>query len=143
MASLTVSFVHQTIDEVIGGTDSCQEELQSKGFTLRRATTATEWNSMLALVSNESSMASTLPFYFGLGLRRESDDAIICGAVTFYSAYSTWDGRTLFVDRLEFPADQDATIEKLFLRTLAKIAVKLGCTRLTWRVRQLSMIQLV
>jgi hypothetical protein len=130
MDSLTVSSINQSIDEVIHET-----QWQKEGsMSLRRATTSKEWNSMLAVVSSKSSldlMTTVIPFYFGVGLLR---DDTICGVITFYMAYSTWDGRNLFVDRLEFPTGKDNAMEKKLVRFLAKIAVKLDCTRLTWRV---------
>jgi hypothetical protein len=67
MESLTVSYINQSIDEVIHETPWQKEGLMS----LRRATTSKESNSMLAMVSNQSSldlMTTAIPFYFGIGL---------------------------------------------------------------------------
>jgi hypothetical protein len=135
--SLSVYHVSQSIDEVIDGRDShgkTQQELKQKGFSLRRASTAQEWHSMLAKVSSQVELAPTIPFHFGIGVVRDGEETF-CGVITFYLAYSTWDGRFLFVDHLEVPG-KEAASEKLLLRTLAQVAVKLGAARLTWRVRK-------
>ncbi|GAX14228.1 diamine N-acetyltransferase [Fistulifera solaris] len=50
---------------------------------------------------------------------------------TFYFAYSTWNGRVLYIDERYRGADNDL---KLHLRrALACIAVQLQCNRLTWQ----------
>jgi len=49
--------------------------------------------------------------------------------VSFYFAYSTWNGRFLLIHEMEEMTKESWTI-------LAKICVRLGCSRLAWRERQ-------
>jgi hypothetical protein len=48
--------------------------------------------------------------------------------VTFYFAYSTWDGRILYIDNL-MNADDDASTTYTVYRILADIATQLYCRR--------------
>jgi GNAT superfamily N-acetyltransferase len=54
---------------------------------------------------------------------------------TFYIAYSTWDGRILYVD--EWDTDAHERIQKdaprIITPVLASIALKLHCTRIVWQ----------
>lgn len=151
MKSLTVSSIDDCIDKVLTANSGESDEqwfhyLKVNGFRLQRATTPQEWKSLLEFVSAASGdtcsapavpdevVPSPIPYFFGIGLY-SLHGAQLCGVVTFYMAYSTWDGRFLFIDRLDSPslAGQE-DMEKAMLRPLAKIAVELDCARLTWRV---------
>ena len=81
------------------------------------------------------------PFYFGIQVlmsstctdQNQPHNDIMVGFCTFYIAYSTWDGRMLYVDEL---LDVEAAGDSLLLyRVLAKIAIQTGCARLIWKVR--------
>lgn len=80
-------------------------------------------------ISNESS-----PFGFD---GRIGDRVVL--SCTFFLAYSTWDGRFMYLDDLMTNLDDDCKDESMLLSLavtfLAKISVTLGCSRLTWRRR--------
>lgn len=52
--------------------------------------------------------------------------------VTFYLAYSTWDGRVLFVDEQGSVDCDDTHLIRLVRRTLCRVAVALCCARVVW-----------
>jgi hypothetical protein len=56
----------------------------------------------------------------------------ISGLAAFYWAYSTWDGRVLYVNKIIAP---NTTLETSLLYTLADVAVQLEGQRLVWQVR--------
>lgn len=87
-------------------------------------------------------LASPIPFFFAIGLFYQLDRTTdcefeLCGVLSMYMAYSTWDGRCLFIDRFDIPNTDDVELEKAMLQLLAQIAVTLGCARLNWRVSTL------
>ena len=148
---LTLSSIHQAIEEAIVSNRAVQHELSQKGLSLRRASEPTDWDRMLGLLATEqdignhdekgdvdddlsTNLSLAIPRHFGITIRNNKEGSEICGLLSFYMAYSSWDGRILYVDRLVSPEMDDAT-EILLLRTLAAIALKLDCVRLTWRVR--------
>mmetsp|Transcript_34342 Transcript_34342/g.83341 ORF Transcript_34342/g.83341 Transcript_34342/m.83341 type:complete len:400 (+) Transcript_34342:168-1367(+) len=83
------------------------------------------------------------PLYFGIELvntgNEKKKDQI--SFLSFYIGYSTWEGLCVFVDELgqmdnNSQNDYDAiNKDQLFLQILAKIAVRLGSKRLTWKRR--------
>jgi hypothetical protein len=156
MNSLTVSFVEQVIDESLNGKDATwQKDLHEQGWHLRRAATPTEWRDLIKKTASTGTSTTTtttttfcdgeeeelsyqVPYFFGIGIySREPHETspILCGVITFYMAYSTWDARCVFLDRLDLPTPADANVEKTILRALANIAVRLQCGRLCWEVR--------
>ena len=157
MKSLTVSSIVDCIDEALIGVNSDNEYLKGKGLRMQRAATPSEWKSLLDFIvscdgvdcsaerkDGAAAISFPIPYFFGIGLYSQSlrnigAHPLLCGVVTMYMAYSTWDGRCLFVDRLEFPPSLDyEEMEKSILRPLAKIAVQLSCARLNWRVSTLT-----
>jgi GNAT superfamily N-acetyltransferase len=116
--ALTASIVHQQIDEVLEEINpSLQDE---KALTLGRIT---DWSPVL---KNDARL--NFPLYFGMLLNSaKEDNETHLQLISFNFAYSTWDGRSLFVDRLPIGDN-----EKLLLQVLAKIAIRLGCSRLLW-----------
>ena len=56
----------------------------------------------------------------------------VLGLAAFYWAYSTWDGRVLYVNKVTAP---NTELETSLLYTLADIAVQLEGQRLVWQVR--------
>jgi hypothetical protein len=83
---------------------------------------------------NQSSCRLDVPNFFALLVENQSSECI--GFLTFYLAYSTWDARVLYLDKLflgKDDEDRDA-IEWSLHFTLADIAVRLGCARYTWQV---------
>jgi hypothetical protein len=147
MKSLTVSSIDDCIDKVLNSDSDEQwrNDLKAKGFRLQRTTTPLGWKSLLEFVSGPSdemngapavidgAIPAPIPYFLGIGLH-SLHGAQLCGVVTMYIGYSTWDGRCLFIDRLEFPNHDHEDMEKSILRPLAKIAVELDCARLSWRV---------
>ena len=111
-----------------------------------------------------------LPLYFGIQILqtkqqktdaedrggKQQHDAVIVGFITFYIAYSTWDGRFIFVDHIRTSSNDDtgneegdvaATLttisdeetlqtkmEVYLLQLVAKIAIELQCSRVTWTI---------
>lgn len=161
MESLTVTTIQSTINDIITKQDSKYlQGLKEKGLVLRQAVTESQWRELLAFPSTDSSASSSSswkisdlpPYFFGIGLYRENENGnapsensndkttttTLVGMVTFYMAYSTWDGRCVFLDKFEYPktgdSDDDEAMEKGILRPLAKIAVDLGADRLCWHV---------
>ena len=66
--------------------------------------------------------------YHGVTLAR---DGGVVGGATFYFAYSTSDGRILYVDKMEAKNSGD---EEHILRLLGDVAVQLECQCLAWQV---------
>lgn len=122
----------------------------------RRISNKGDWDSVSQLMhindsSNNSnnqhvSTCETLDRVHGIFVT--SQDSTFCiGFCTFYLSYSTWDGRVIFLDRLEVGSPpQDAlsplashSLLSLSLRyTLADIGLKLECSRFVWQVSTTS-----
>lgn len=141
MASLTLSFVDRVIDESLKGQEQkWQADLKAMGLFLRRASTRGDWVEPIKIAAitsspDEEELSYPIPYFFGIGIYSSEDDSSKpCGVITFYIAYSTWDGRCLFLDRLDLPNPTDVKMEKAILRALADIAVRLKCARLCWEV---------
>lgn len=60
----------------------------------------------------------------------EQNDKILGFAITYW-AYSTWEGRYLYVNKIVTPND---ALETSLMYTLADVAVRLGGQRLVWQV---------
>ena len=124
------------------GSSHLPKQLEAKyGFTLRRATKDEDWQLLLrgdcidgsSSSSNISNMKT--PWFFGIVVcDRESNKV---GLITFYIAYSTWNGRVLYLDEITWEKQNGMTdttdIEQHLLRILASIAVDLNFARITWR----------
>jgi hypothetical protein len=83
---------------------------------------------------NQISCRLDVPNFFALLVEDRSSACV--GFLTFYLAYSTWDARVLYLDKLfllKEDEDRDA-IEWSLHFTLADIAVRLNCARYTWQV---------
>jgi GNAT superfamily N-acetyltransferase len=117
--TLSAGTVHQQIDEVLEETNLLLKD--SRGLVFSRVT---NWSNVL---KNDAGLDS--PLYFGMFVKTLSNSDAKKRMISFYIGYSTWSGRCLFVDQL---AD-DSADEKLFLQILAKIAIRLGSQRLTWK----------
>jgi len=147
---LSVDFVDQTIDSVIAseGEISSDESPDNGNVILRRTETADDWSSLLSSlclsdpsIESESDEKSgdmefsadlRTPFYFGIqALSSEPNQPgeKLVGFCTFYIAYSTWDGRMLYVDRINTESEGSL----LLYRVMAKIAIETGCGRFTWK----------
>lgn len=165
--SLSVDFIHKTIDEVCrkpfllqNGTGSSD----GKSVVLHRATTPCDWNCIVSSLSSSDSATRNAsdeepdnsvfsadfrtPFYFGIQatnsdppqdcgryrkkvpLHQPGDELV--GFCTFYIAYSTWDGRVLYVDKIN--PETDGSL--LLYRAMAIIATYLGCDRFTWKQKE-------
>jgi hypothetical protein len=148
MSSLTVSFVEQVIDECLRGKEEkWQKDVNEQGWYLRRSATPSDWGDLIkkAAIATTSSVEEELsyqvPYFFGIGIYsilEPHDTPQLCGFITFYLAYSTWDARCVFIDRLDLPNPADMNVEKPILRALANIAMRLQCGRLCWEVRLLG-----
>lgn len=114
--ALTRSTIHSAIDKVCA---TAGEE--QKAWTFRRATAedlkaSVDRNLLFGLVVTPSSHS-------------DEGTAVL---TTFYVAYSTWDGRMLYLDQLglEDGTDDLALVLRL---VLSRLAVELGCQRFTWQ----------
>jgi hypothetical protein len=135
MESLTAPSIQLTIDELLKD-DGVQKEWTKRGLELSKATEPSDWSDM---AGKDTVVDASIPFYFGMTIRENTANKLCCGCVTFHLAYSTWDGRFLYVDCLEC---DDESIEILLTRTVAKLAVQLHCARVTWRVRRIQCVKL-
>jgi hypothetical protein len=72
---------------------------------------------------------SSPPLYYGIVLRGSIEHTTIVGFAIFHLSFSTWDGRVLYLNYLHLPVD---SIQKEILQILAKIAMTIECSRLTW-----------
>ena len=141
METLTGPSIQLAIDEILKD-DDIQQQWTKRGFELGRATEPNDWS---AMAGKDAVVDVSVPMYFGMTIRDNTANKLCCGFVTFNLAYSTWDGRFLYIDRLECDDDDDdddESLEILLTRTLAKLAVQLHCTRLTWRVRRIRVSKL-
>jgi hypothetical protein len=145
--SLMISSLHTAMDEALKSDAMIIQKLKKQGLIWRRTKDQSDWEALLthvlscdgkSLVHGKAELHLKLPFHFGMTLHAEGGpdggdpNSSIRGAVTFYIAYSTWEGKFLYVDHL---ARNDSSTEVLALETMAKIAVSLNCARLVWRVR--------
>ncbi len=142
-----MSYVNDCIDEILGDTsidETWRKYLQERNLYLQRVKKLSELKSSKVSVNDDTSdslvenLSSTVPYFFAIGIYPCNRKNEPCGILTMYIAYSTWDGRCLFLDRLDFPNPDDVDMEKKMLRLSAKVAVKLGCARLNWRVSKES-----
>ena len=146
MLSLSENSINATIDNVLASVCSSpsHQSREDKGIVLRRVVTADEWKSLLssplsfAAINNGLSDTKIYPpYYFGIQVvassdqQSQSDDRLL-GFCTFYIAYSTWDGRILYVDEINREADGSQFLHQI----LAKIATRIGCARFAWKVRK-------
>ena len=118
MPSLTVESVHQTINDVL---EQVNKQPPSNNFS--------SWRLVTALGGGK------IPYAFGI---RGTSEGYLEAKCTCYLGYSTWDGRMLYVDHNIIIGSRDADIpenERAAYQLLAKIAVRLGCARLSWKVR--------
>ena len=83
-------------------------------------------------IQAEACRLDGVPNYFGIVV--EEGKACV-GFATFYLAYSTWDARVLYLDKLFLAKDNsNASLEWSLHFTLADIALRLECARYTWQV---------
>lgn len=119
----------EAIHEAIGSACRLAANRSGEAWTLRRAdeadlaTTAEAASAVVAIVSQ--------PLLFGIIAKYNAaaaadNDSRSDELTTFYLAYSTWDGRVLYIDQTSFEASSGAL---LVYRTLADLAVKLNCNR--------------
>ena len=157
-----LSDIHDAIELVTQPQDTIQQQLNHKfGLTLRQIVNWEDNYDALVVVDSVPSDKKmlvneykelALPLHFCLSLKNgapveEEDDnsstsssSQLNGLVTFYMAYSTWEGRMLYLDHLSImksstSEENIAEIELLALQALARIAIHLNCKRLMWRVR--------
>jgi GNAT superfamily N-acetyltransferase len=81
----------------------------------------------------------TCPSASGDGSAPEQEEGWTAYA-TFYMAYSTWEGRVLFLDRIvvggkDANTDQynQALVDSLLRRAMARVATRLECARFVWQ----------
>ena len=65
----------------------------------------------------------------------EDDESGVCGFALFHAVYSTWAGRSLYLEDLYVkPSHRSRGVGTALLRRVAQEAVKKGCARLDWSV---------
>ena len=144
---LSAEFIHTIIDNVLASQRSISLSRSSDHETLflRRVKTSHEWNSLSYALPKEKEIDDELriakfsadvrtPFYFGIqAVCYDSvhNEEKLVGFCTFYIAYSTWDGRILYIDKINTEKDRSPSLYQV----VAKIATDLRCSRLTWKVR--------
>jgi GNAT superfamily N-acetyltransferase len=65
----------------------------------------------------------------------ECEQAGICGFALYYSIYSTWEGRSLYLEDLYVkPSQRGHGIGTALLHRVAQEAIRQGCARLDWSV---------
>lgn len=109
---LNVEAIVATID------DTCARWSQGSQWNVRRARDA-------ELVKSSKSAAECN--LFGIVLRLLTDEQQVEHMASFYLAYSTWDGRVLYVDRMNLANTTGSSRDGFIV--LADIAVKLKCAR--------------
>lgn len=134
---LTLPTVQQAIrDSTATGKELTRWLQEKKNLRLQLVA---DWRATLNSYGQSSSSnsvnATTLmedktPWYFGMSLTDATTNEAV-GIFTFYVAYSSWNGRILYVDRLDCQGDEQ--VERMLLKILAQIAVDLDCARITWR----------
>lgn len=155
---VTKAEVDQAIDTILSRSDlSCVSELSDKcGLSLRRASDDTSWKRILLISQSTTSdvddqeareedvskdlrlqqlQADQTPWFGGLEILDKNGET--CGYVTFYIAYSSWNGKILHLDRIQCNYDDKLSadqVEENILQILANMAVEMGCARLTWTV---------
>lgn len=136
-ARLTRPKVEKAIEEAIGSDGQLSSKLKELGLTLSLARDAKDWERIeryasIKVVDSHITGAMMTPWYFGLTIL--GNDNEVCGILTVYVAFSSWNGRIFYVDRLECDSMDEST-EQLLMRVIAKIAADFKFARLTWRVR--------
>jgi len=146
---LSVDFVQRSIDNVLASERSISagESPDHKNVFLRQTKTRDDWNALLAsslrcsdpATRNETddkvgdaefSADRRTSFYFGIqAWSSEQAGERLVGFCTFYIAYSSWEGRMLYVDQIS--TERDGSL--LLYHVMAQIAVETGCGRLTWK----------
>jgi hypothetical protein len=143
MAPVTKLAIEDVIDKVIRSDSTLMKEIESFGLRLSRAKDADDWDKISICEGIPQDVSVPLldavtPWFFGIQILNaeieSEDEDKICGVITFYIAFSSWNGRILYLDRLSYPKDNQ-NVEKLFIRVLASVASDLQFARLTWRVR--------
>lgn len=120
--------VNDVLDEI---NPSIAEKL---GIRLRPIT---DWAAVEG--GSKDSSRPEAPLYFGLQIvntdghtnKGPSPDTNEVSFISFYVGYSTWEGLCVFVDQLGGTGHQGN--KQLFLQILAKIAIRTGSKRLTWK----------
>jgi len=150
--SLSVHSVYERIDGVLASTNP-----RLDGVVLQRVQTQDDWNTVLSAVAsqkrsegdaedpriqnknnNTESLSCSVrpPFCFGiLAVKKDPSkpsEPLLVGFCTFYIAYSTWDGRMMYVDQIQTEADGSL----LLYLVVARIATKIGCARFTWKQKE-------
>ncbi|CAJ1948503.1 unnamed protein product [Cylindrotheca closterium] len=150
---LTSAVTHKHMEDLI---QKVNPQLSSEtGWSLRRvvlskdAISSTSQDVVLwTQYSEESSSPGNPAHYYGMVLSKtntegisntgEQDDETESSStnqllISFYLAYSTWDGRCLHVDQFPSREECPATVKPVFLlQSLAQLAIQLGCRRVLW-----------
>ncbi|KAL3928781.1 MAG: hypothetical protein SGBAC_012496 [Bacillariaceae sp.] len=111
---LSSAVIHKHIEDVI---TELNPRLKTEGWSLNRFVLTPKDNAYPA-------------HFYGMVLHEPVNSKTFV-KITFYIAYSTWDGRCLHVDQLP-PREKNTVKGVLLLQILGKVAIKLGCRRLLW-----------
>ena len=95
-----ISSIRDAIREVLQDDDIVQQHLTKKYDLVLRQVDDWEDATIKLSVGDIDHQKLALPLHFGLSLAGVSSSQSRHGLVTFYMAYSTWEGRMLYVDHL-------------------------------------------
>ena len=137
---LTKSAIHEAIDQTCKSLNE-QKDCPADGWALRRATQRDfhqhhHQAMMMGTQGREDNIAFEEALLYGLVAKKACDKMNVSGILaTFYFAYSTWDGKFLYLDHWPATKDPsvDAAVQTFLYRALAQIAVRLQCARFTWQ----------
>ncbi|KAG7344147.1 acyl-CoA N-acyltransferase [Nitzschia inconspicua] len=140
---LTASKVECIVDTVLSESKLSSLEGLAKeyGLSLKQATADDAWTRILKCSgqssdSEEDEISSLhlfqtgrTPWFFGMEIINKEGKT--CGFVTFYIAYSSWNGKILHLDQIQCN-NMNEQIERAILQLLGNMAVGIDCARLTW-----------
>ena len=124
--ALTIGAIQRAIDAVL-------DESQNDKFVVEKRWKLSRWNEIEDGKGGGNRPGPT-PLFFAIRAENAETETTLW-EVSFYFAYSTWDGKILYIDQLKKNDTEEGESESVWWHhCLARIAVRLHCTRLTWRV---------
>lgn len=132
--ALTKTAIFEAIDHTCMSLAKQKHDPSEGGWTFRRA-----------VKRDFQQQHQAVPTQGGRGVNDIFEEALLYGLlarsqgtvnssdilVTFYFAYSTWDGKYVYLDH--WPTQVPNAVQTLLYRALAQIAVRLKCARFTWQ----------
>lgn len=125
---LSVDRIHKAIQDAC---DDTHDDLND-GYTLRVGS-RNDVASFVALLDTKNTLEQSLVRDFELfhSIVLEQDETTVVGFAIVYLAYSTWDGRYLYLDHIVAPNNDN--LEASMMHCLSNAVVRLEGQRLAWR----------